>query len=114
MIRRPPRSTLFPYTTLFRSVKALRTFTEGRSPATVASVKTTVGEVMTTKVRTASPATHFRELAEILTSLHVSALPVVDADGIVVGVVSEADLMLKELIGIHAPAFATVLPQLEK
>src|SRR2546430_9504355 len=24
MIRRPPRSTLFPYTTLFRSVKALR------------------------------------------------------------------------------------------
>src|SRR3712207_7524889 len=24
MIRRPPRSTLFPYTTLFRSVRALR------------------------------------------------------------------------------------------
>src|SRR3712207_8152329 len=24
MIRRPPRSTLFPYTTLFRSVEALR------------------------------------------------------------------------------------------
>src|SRR5688572_32331939 len=24
MIRRPPRSTLFPYTTLFRSVKTLR------------------------------------------------------------------------------------------
>src|SRR3989442_6467485 len=26
MIRRPPRSTLFPYTTLFRSVSALRGF----------------------------------------------------------------------------------------
>src|SRR5689334_24552687 len=26
MIRRPPRSTLFPYTTLFRSVRALREF----------------------------------------------------------------------------------------
>src|SRR5256885_10062082 len=25
MIRRPPRSTLFPYTTLFRSVRAMRT-----------------------------------------------------------------------------------------
>src|SRR5256885_8574285 len=25
MIRRPPRSTLFPYTTLFRSISALRT-----------------------------------------------------------------------------------------
>jgi len=26
MIRRPPRSTLFPYTTLFRSVPALETY----------------------------------------------------------------------------------------
>src|ERR1051326_8694198 len=32
MIRRPPRSTLFPYTTLFRSV-ALRTWTRARAPA---------------------------------------------------------------------------------
>src|SRR5260370_32831739 len=31
MIRRPPRSTLFPYTTLFRSAVSL----EPRSPATV-------------------------------------------------------------------------------
>src|SRR2546422_3103248 len=29
MIRRPPRSTLFPYTTLFRSARALRA---GRAP----------------------------------------------------------------------------------
>src|SRR2546422_6123180 len=28
MIRRPPRSTLFPYTTLFRSVKLLRVLQE--------------------------------------------------------------------------------------
>src|SRR3712207_8958676 len=28
MIRRPPRSTLFPYTTLFRSVDALRDHSE--------------------------------------------------------------------------------------
>src|SRR5256885_3793732 len=36
MIRRPPRSTLFPYTTLFRSVKAIasfeRTLISGGSP----------------------------------------------------------------------------------
>src|SRR2546426_975401 len=33
MIRRPPRSTLFPYTTLFRSLKAgLMTLTGGRFP----------------------------------------------------------------------------------
>src|SRR5438874_8148904 len=30
MIRRPPRSTLFPYTTLFRSVTGLPYGTEGR------------------------------------------------------------------------------------
>src|SRR5258707_10544750 len=37
MIRRPPRSTLFPYTTLFRSVEAkLRVLTEaGLTPAVV-------------------------------------------------------------------------------
>src|SRR3712207_8556326 len=29
MIRRPPRSTLFPYTTLFRSVVRLETLAEG-------------------------------------------------------------------------------------
>src|SRR5258708_18216446 len=29
MIRRPPRSTLFPYTTLFRSVRRLRPITVG-------------------------------------------------------------------------------------
>src|SRR2546426_5597243 len=34
MIRRPPRSTLFPYTTLFRSERRL----EGRSPAHFAAL----------------------------------------------------------------------------
>src|SRR2546422_7545153 len=31
MIRRPPRSTLFPYTTLFRSSRLLRAGTPGRA-----------------------------------------------------------------------------------
>src|SRR5690349_23695115 len=30
MIRRPPRSTLFPYTTLFRSLRARRSGAQGR------------------------------------------------------------------------------------
>src|SRR2546430_10851408 len=30
MIRRPPRSTLFPYTTLFRSLGVLRAIAQGR------------------------------------------------------------------------------------
>src|SRR5256885_17166330 len=34
MIRRPPRSTLFPYTTLFRSIAHLRSFeSHGSSPS---------------------------------------------------------------------------------
>src|SRR2546429_6577174 len=32
MIRRPPRSTLFPYTTLFRSVKVSDRYTEPAAP----------------------------------------------------------------------------------
>src|SRR2546426_4849879 len=32
MIRRPPRSTLFPYTTLFRSETGARDGRDGRSP----------------------------------------------------------------------------------
>src|SRR5438309_8299215 len=34
MIRRPPRSTLFPYTTLFRSRRRATTRTGGTTPAT--------------------------------------------------------------------------------
>src|SRR2546428_1765004 len=34
MIRRPPRSTLFPYTTLFRSVRARRRVERSRSQIT--------------------------------------------------------------------------------
>src|SRR5258708_11927092 len=40
MIRRPPRSTLFPYTTLFRSVRAVRTAVSSvltRTPKRLAS-----------------------------------------------------------------------------
>src|SRR2546428_1876196 len=44
MIRRPPRSTLFPYTTLFRSVDAVRTIrtldTSGVMTRTFANVAT--------------------------------------------------------------------------
>src|SRR3712207_8698703 len=36
MIRRPPRSTLFPYTTLFRSARALRGGALARRPRGVA------------------------------------------------------------------------------
>src|SRR2546428_6137319 len=42
MIRRPPRSTLFPYTTLFRSLHRLQRLRSGRTaekPATASPVR---------------------------------------------------------------------------
>jgi CBS domain-containing protein len=52
--------------------------------------------VMTTEVVTAKPATPFRELVELLEQRRISALPVVDDDGRVIGIVSEADLLIKQ------------------
>src|SRR2546430_8875487 len=45
MIRRPPRSTLFPYTTLFRSPHVVGVGFEGESPYGNGSTLETRGEV---------------------------------------------------------------------
>jgi CBS domain-containing protein len=54
-----------------------------------------VQDVMTGTVVVARPDTGYKELVDILTHYQVSALPVVDDDGRVIGVVSEADLLHK-------------------
>ena len=53
-------------------------------------------DLMTTQVVTVTPQTPFKEIVARLADHRVSALPVVDDDGLVLGVVSEADLLLKE------------------
>jgi CBS domain-containing protein len=53
----------------------------------------TVGSVMTRNVVTARPDTSFKDLVATLADEHVSALPVVDDEGHVVGIVSEGDLL---------------------
>jgi len=55
-----------------------------------------VAAVMTTDVVTVRAGTVYKEVVERLHERRVSAAPVVDADGRVIGVVSEADLLLKE------------------
>ena len=55
-----------------------------------------VEEVMTRDVATVAPDTPLKDVARVLVELGVSGLPVVDADGQVVGVVSEADVLAKE------------------
>jgi CBS domain-containing protein len=55
-----------------------------------------VRDMMTTEVVTVEPSTPFKEIVARLAARRVSAVPVVDTDGTVLGVVSEADLLLKE------------------
>ena len=54
-----------------------------------------VADVMTTDVVTVRATASFKEVARLLGERRVSAVPVVDDDGRVVGVVSEADLLAK-------------------
>jgi len=62
-------------------------------------MKTTVQSVMTARPVVATEATGFKEIAGLLAEYRISALPVVDDAGRLVGVVSEADLLLKEAFG---------------
>ncbi len=55
-----------------------------------------VTDVMTRDVETVTPATSFKDLVATLSGRRVGALPVVDVDGLPVGVVSEGDLLLKQ------------------
>jgi CBS domain-containing protein len=56
----------------------------------------TVASVMTRNVVTVAPSATYKEVAGRLHERGVSAVPVVDAEHRVVGIVSEADLLLKE------------------
>jgi CBS domain-containing protein len=55
----------------------------------------TVYDVMTTEVVSVRPDASFHVISDILTGRGVSAVPVIDPDGRVLGVVSEADLLAK-------------------
>ncbi len=57
---------------------------------------TTVKSVMTTSVVAVRENADFKEMVTAMRSRRISAFPVIDALGQVVGVVSEADLLLKE------------------
>jgi len=55
-----------------------------------------VKDVMTTDVVTVAPEASLKDVARVLAERRISGLPVVDADGTVIGVVSEGDLLFKE------------------
>ncbi|MFC7382250.1 CBS domain-containing protein [Sphaerisporangium rhizosphaerae] len=55
-----------------------------------------VRDVMTWQVASVNGSTPFKDVAEVLVRHGVSAVPVVDGEGHVIGVLSEADLLRKE------------------
>ena len=56
-----------------------------------------IQDAMTTKLVTATPEMSLKDAARAMAEHHISGLPVVDADGHVIGVVSEADIIAKEV-----------------
>jgi CBS domain-containing protein len=56
----------------------------------------TVSDVMTKSVHVASPLTPFKILVRLIEENRVSAIPIVDQQGVPIGIVSESDLLLKE------------------
>ena len=65
-------------------------------------------ELMTKDVITVAPKTTIKELAEIIVNKNISGVPVVDADGMVIGLVSEGDLVRKE-VAPKAPDILSIL-----
>ncbi|WP_219551715.1 CBS domain-containing protein [Nonomuraea harbinensis] len=59
-------------------------------------MRITVADVMTTDVVSVTAPTPFKDIAEALIEGGISAVPVVDDDRRVIGMVSEADLLRKE------------------
>jgi CBS-domain-containing membrane protein len=59
-------------------------------------MKLTVSDVMTRTVVVVNDSAPFKDVVRRMQEFRVSALPVVDDDGRLVGIVSEADLILKE------------------
>jgi CBS domain-containing protein len=68
----------------------------------------TVGDVMSRNPITVNPDTPLTDVIRTLAERRISGLPVIDADGKLVGVISETDLMWQES-GVTPPAYIMLL-----
>jgi CBS domain-containing protein len=73
-----------------------------------------VRDVMTADLVTVARHTSFKELAALLSSHRISAVPVLDDHGRLVGVVSQADLLPKEAYRDHHPTRREALLYLDE
>lgn len=62
----------------------------------------TVAEIMTKEVLTVGTETTIRDLAELFVTHRISSLPVVDASGALIGMVTESDLV-EQSKSVHLP-----------
>jgi CBS domain-containing protein len=68
----------------------------GSGREVIAVKATTVKSVMTSRVVAVREEAGFKEMVTVMRSRRISAFPVIDASGRVLGVVAEADLLLEE------------------
>ncbi|WDT90097.1 CBS domain-containing protein [Streptomyces sp. SCSIO-PteL053] len=73
----------------------------------------TVADVMTRKVIAVAPTASFKDIVTAMSRWSVSALPVVEGEGHVVGVVSEADLLPKEEFHLRSPGLLEQMHRLD-
>ena len=68
----------------------------------------TVKEVMSSPVLTVTPETALKDAVSLLSDHHISGLPVVDGDGLLIGELTEQDLMVRES-GVDAGPYVMLL-----
>lgn len=68
----------------------------------------TVADIMTRDVISVRPDTPIRDVAKLFLAHGISGVPVVDADGSLAGIISEADLIIREA-NLHFPSYLQIL-----
>jgi len=92
-----------------RSDHEIRSQITREPPERMTAMKTSVKEIMTTQVVAVKLGASFKEMAAALRGNRVSAFPVIDDDGKVIGVVSEADMLARKVLNAdHAGTFTAV------
>ena len=78
------------------------------------TISATVKDVMTTSVVAVRKDASFKEMAAMLRARRISAFPVVDDAGRVIGVVSEGDMLVKEAVQADGSSLLAALRHLRE